>query len=136
MRSFHTPTQKNPTQFHPKFHQFHPHPQILSFPLFYNENHISPKFHPLSNPLSSNPLFHNAFPPFLTQNSSKIFHKSTLLSQFSSLFKCIFTMYYFYVKKSPFNSFNFQTFKQRIILVYKINYIRRHYYGNRKINNT
>lgn len=98
MRSFHTPTQKNPTQLRPNSPIFYPHPQTLNFPLFFNENHISPKNHPLSNPLSSNPLFHNTFPPFLTQNSSKIFHKFTLPSQLSSLYKGIFTMYYFYVK--------------------------------------
>lgn len=122
MRSFHTPTPKNPTQFNPKSPIFYPHPQILNFSLFYNENHISPKFHPLSNPISSNPLFHNAFPPSFTQKSTKNFHKFTLPSQLSSLYKGIFTMHYFYVKKSSFNSQikNFQTFRQRII-IYPIN---------------
>lgn len=111
MRSFHTPTQK----FHPKFPIFHQSHQILNFPLFYNENRTSPKFYPLSHPLSSKPLFHNTFPPSLTQNSTKNFHKFTLPSQLSSLYKGIFTMYYFYVKKitiqlfSKSKIFNLQT---------------------------
>lgn len=120
MRSFHTPTQKNPTQFHPKSPNFHQSPQIIKISLFYNENHTSPKNHPLSNPISSNPLFHNTFPSSLTQKSSKNFHKFTLLSQLSSLFKGIFTMHYFYIKNYHsthiFQIKNFQTFKQRIII--------------------
>ena len=110
MRSFHTPTQKIPLIFHPKSPIFHPSSQILKIPLFYNENRTSPKFYPLSNPLSTKPLFHNTFPPSLTQNSTKNFHKFTLPSQLSSLFKGIFTMHYFYVKKSSFNSFSNQKF--------------------------
>ena len=111
MRSFHTPTQKIPPIFHPKSPIFHPSSQILNFSLFYNENRTSPKNHPLSNPISSNPLFHNTFPPSLTQKSTKNFHKFTLQSQLSSLFKGIFTMYYFSIK----NPHSTHIFKHEIL---------------------
>lgn len=81
---------KNPLpllKFTPKITKFHQNPQTLNFPLFFNENHISPKSHHLSNPISTKPLFHNTFPPSLTQNLTKSFHKFTLSSQLSSLYK-------------------------------------------------
>lgn len=96
---------KNPSQlkkFTHKIPNFHQNSQILNFPLFFNENRTSQKIHPLSNPISTKPFFHNTFQPSLTQNLTKNFHKFTLPSQLSSLYKGIFTMYYFYVKKPPF----------------------------------
>ena len=62
------------------------------------------------------PYFTTVFPPSLTQNSTKNFHKSTLPSKLSSLFKGIFTMHYFYVKNYHsthiFQIKNFQTFER------------------------
>nr|DAR13982.1 MAG TPA: hypothetical protein [Caudoviricetes sp.] len=83
MWSFHTPTQKNPLpllKFTHKIPNFHQNPQIFNFPLFFNENRTSPKFHLLSNPISLKPLFYNTFPPSLTQNLTKNFRKFTLSS--------------------------------------------------------
>ena len=113
MRSFHTQTQKIPPNSKNSPTKSQIFTKILKPSISpYFSTKITPhqNFPHLSNPISPKPLFYNTFPPSLTQNSTKIFHKFTHRSQLSSLYKGIFTMYYFYVKKSPFNSFPNQKF--------------------------
>lgn len=109
MRSFHTPTQKIPPTSKNSPTKSQIFTKILKPSISpYFSTKITPhqNFPHLSNPISPKPLFHNTFPPSLTQNLTKNFHKLTLPSQLSSLYKGIFTMYYFYVKKITIQLFS------------------------------
>lgn len=129
MWSFHTPTQKIPptSKNSPtKFQIFTNHLRSSIFPYFSTKTTPHQNFTHYRTTYRQIHYFTTLFRHLSHKIQLKIFTNSLSHPNFLPYIKGIFTMYYFYVKNHH---------QQRIILVYKINYIRRYYYDNRKINN-
>lgn len=123
MRSFHTPTQKIPHTSKNSPTKFQIFTKILKsskFPYFSTKITPHQKITHYRTPYRQIPYFTILFRHLSLKNQLKNFHKLTLPSKLSSLFKGIFTMHYFYIKNHHsnhiFQTRNFQTFKQRIII--------------------
>ena len=111
MRSFHTPTQKIPpiSKNSPtKIPIFHLSPQILNFPLFFNENRTSLKFTPYRTPYRQSPYLTTLFRPLSHKIQLKIFTNSLFHPNFLPYIKAFLRCTIFTSKKSPFNSFSNQ----------------------------
>ena len=115
MRSFHTPTQKNPLpllKFHPKITKFHLSPQILNFPLFFNENRTSLKFTPYRTPYRQSPYLTTLFRPLSHKIQLKIFTNSLSHPNFLPYIKAFLRCTIFTSKNNHLTLFqikNFQT---------------------------
>lgn len=105
MWSFHTPTQKSTPKIHPN-HLSPTHFQKSSkSPCFTTKIAPRQKFTPYRTPYRQSPYFTTLFRPLSHKIQLKIFTNSLSHPNFLPYIKGIFTMYYFYVKKSHFRKY-------------------------------
>lgn len=140
MWSFHTPTQKiTPTSKNSptKFQIFTKILKPSISPYFSTKIALHQKFTPYRTQYRQTPCFTTLFRPLSHKIQLKIFTNSLSHPNFL-LYTKLFLRCTIFTSKNHHQLFpKSKIFKpsQRIILVYKINYTRRHCYDNRKINN-